>query len=48
MHDTNADNQAAAPAEWEGDLEEITTWDTVPTGVNYPNVHTLNWETLLQ
>ena len=38
MHDTNADNQAAAPAEWEGNLEEITTWDTVPPGVNYPSV----------
>ena len=41
MHDSNAGNQAAAPAEWEGNLEDITTWDTygaVPPGVNYPSV----------
>ena len=25
MHDSNADNQAA-PVEWEGKLEDITTW----------------------
>ena len=37
MHDSNADNQAA-PVEWEGKFEDITTWDTVPLGVNYPSV----------
>ena len=37
MHDSNVDNQAA-PAEWEGNLEDIRTWDTIPLGVNYPSV----------
>ena len=37
MHDNNTDNQVA-PVEWEGNLEDITTWDTVPLGVNYPSV----------
>ena len=35
MHDSNVDNQAA-PAEWEGNLKDIRTWDTIPLGVNYP------------
>ena len=37
MHDSNTDNQAA-PVEWEGNFEDITTWDTVPLGVNYPGI----------
>ena len=37
MHDSNTDNQAA-PVEWEGNFEDITTWDTVPLGVNYPSI----------
>ena len=37
MHDSNVDNQAA-PAEGEGNLEDIRTWDTIPLGVNYPSV----------
>jgi len=34
MHNSNQ----AAPAEWEGHLEDIRTWDTIPLGVNYPTV----------
>ena len=34
MHNGNA------PVEWEGKLEYLTTWDTVPLGVNYLSVET--------